>query len=221
MATPLKDFPNQTVADRASESGKLEAAVRQWAREVTFAVRALQNRPDATTAAASAVVASATVTATPVISGVSSVSWGTGIRGNIDNQIDLAAKLAAREPAFGSAPQDESIPYFNADGSRGWFSLQDLDNALPSNGFITAVSVPTELGASHGTVVVSNGSAITLPKASNYKNKQYNIIRSGTADVVITPNGVETISGQSSLTLIVQWASVVVISDGLNWVICS
>lgn len=220
MSTPLKDFPNQTVADRASESGKLESAVRLWAREVTFAVRALQNRPTSEAAPVAPVTPPAAA-APPVISGVSSVSWGTGIRGNIANQLDLAAKLALREPAFGPAPQDESIPYFNADGSRGWFSLQDLDNALPSNGYITTVSVPTELNASHGTVVVSNGSGITLPKASNYKNKLFNIIRSGTADVVITPNGAETISGQTSLTLIVQWASVVVISDGVNWVICS
>lgn len=220
MNIPLQDFPEQLPLDKTSEAGRMQAAVRKWGREIVLAIRALQNAPTTqTTAAPAAPVTPAP--ATPTITAPSSVRWGLGIRGSIGDQTDLQAQFRTKEPAFGVPPQDQSIPYFDTDGSRNWFSLAELKALIATSPFIVTVSTNTTLGNSHETVVVSNGSTITLPKASNYKNKRFNVIRSGTSDVIVAVTGTDTISGQSSLTLIVQWASVVLISDGLNWVICS
>lgn len=219
MATPLKDFPNQTVSDRASESGKLEAAIRQWAREVTFAVRALQTQN--TAAPVSTVQQTQTVnTPAPVtITSPTSVRWGR-VTGTLGDQADISDALNAREPKF-DTPPERSIPFFDTDGTRGWFSLAALKAALAALSFIRTTAVDTTLSASDEILVVSAGATVTLPKASNYKNKQFNIIRSGTGTVTIVPSGTDTINGDTSLDLVAQWSSVVVVSDGLNWVICS
>lgn len=86
---------------------------------------------------------------------------------------------------------------------------------------ITTVSAPTALDATHYIVIVSNGSTITLPTAASIAGKQYNIIRSGTSNVLINTTGGQTISGDASLTLTAQWDSVVVVSNGSNWIRCS
>ena len=83
------------------------------------------------------------------------------------------------------------------------------------------IATPTTLGITHNIVIVSNGSTITLPTAASITGRQYNIIRSGTSDVLISTNGAETISGDSELNLTSQWDSVVMVSDGTNWVRCS
>lgn len=90
-------------------------------------------------------------------------------------------------------------------------------NYLP----IVQINTPTTLDGTHAVVEVTNGSTITLPTAVGVAGRTYNIIRSGTADVLINTTGGQTISGQSSLTLIIQWASVVLISNGSNWLISS
>lgn len=218
MHTPIKDFPDQIPEGGSSALGKVQDATRKWAREVTFAIRALQNAGQTTTASPTTPPAVATRPPVTVIP-PTSVRWGR-ILGTLGDQADLANALAGREPKF-DIPPERSVPFFDTDGTRGWFSLAALKAALAALSFIRTTSADTTLSASDETVIVSAGATVTLPKASNYKNKQFNIIRSGTSNVTVAVTGADTISGQSSLTLVVQWASVVVISDGLNWVICS
>ena len=86
---------------------------------------------------------------------------------------------------------------------------------------VVTTAVPLTLDGTHEVVVVSNGSEITLPTAVGVSGRVYNIIRSGTAGVRITPQAGETISGDSYLDLTSQWDSVVIVSDGTNWVRCS
>lgn len=86
---------------------------------------------------------------------------------------------------------------------------------------LVTVSTNTTLDATHYIVIVSNGSTITLPTAASIAGKQYNIIRSGTSNVLINTTGGQTISGDASLTLTAQWDSVVVVSNGSNWIRCS
>lgn len=86
---------------------------------------------------------------------------------------------------------------------------------------VTVTSTPLTLDSTHSIVVVSNGSAITLPDATTCLGRKYNVIRSGTSNVAIGTTAAQTISGDTSLTLTNQWDSVVMVSDGSNWVRCS
>ena len=86
---------------------------------------------------------------------------------------------------------------------------------------VIVTTTPLTLDGTHEVVIVSNGSEITLPTAVGVVGRTYNLIRSGTATVRITPQIGETISGDPYLDLTWQWDSVVLVSDGTNWVRCS
>lgn len=86
---------------------------------------------------------------------------------------------------------------------------------------VTVVSGDTTLDSTHAIVLVSAGATIALPTAVGIAGRVYNVIRTGTADVIIDPYITETISGDLTLTLINQWDSCVFVSDGSNWVRCS
>lgn len=86
---------------------------------------------------------------------------------------------------------------------------------------VVTTAVPLTLDGTHEVVIVSNGSGITLPSAVGISGRAYNIIRSGVLPVRIAPQAGETISGDSYLDLTWQWDSVVLVSDGTNWVRCS
>jgi hypothetical protein len=86
---------------------------------------------------------------------------------------------------------------------------------------VITTNTPLTLDSTHEVVVVSNGSEITLPSAVGISGRTYNIIRSGVLTVKITPQVGETISGDAFLNLTWQWDSVVLVSDGTNWIRCS
>jgi virulence-associated protein VagC len=78
-----------------------------------------------------------------------------------------------------------------------------------------------QLSGFEQTVLVSVLAEVTLPSAVGLRQREINIIRTGTGDVTITPTGSETISGDTFLVLTDQWDSVAFVSDGTNWVRCS
>lgn len=80
------------------------------------------------------------------------------------------------------------------------------------------VSGNTTLDSTKTIVEVDSLATITLPTAVGIKGRKYNIIRTGTSNVTIQPDGSETISGDSNLILTNQWDSVVIYSNGTNWV---
>ena len=84
----------------------------------------------------------------------------------------------------------------------------------------SAVASATTLNNAHYRVLVSAETEVSLPTAVGIASKEYNIIRVGTDNVTITPDGAETISGDANLVLTTQWDSVSMVSDGTNWVRC-
>ena len=95
------------------------------------------------------------------------------------------------------------------------------DNVETNTGRVkkySIISSPLTLTTQHNIVEVDDGSTITLPTAVGVTGQEYNIIRSGTSNVLISTTGAETISGDSELTLTSQWDSVVLYSNGTNWV---
>lgn len=112
-------------------------------------------------------------------------------------------------------PTASKLPVSGTDGflADGWFR--------GNYSVIASVSGDTTLDDTHSIVLVSAAATITLPTAVGRTGRIYNIIRTGTADVILGPNGTETISGDTTLTLRNQWDSCVIVSDGSNWVRCS
>lgn len=114
-----------------------------------------------------------------------------------------------------ATPTAAKIPISDGDGrlAVGWVRY----NYAP----VTIVATSTLLDDTHAVVLVSAAATITLPTAVGIAGRLYNVVRTGTGDVTIQPDGTETISGDTSLVLVAQWSSAVVISDGSNWVIGS
>jgi len=77
--------------------------------------------------------------------------------------------------------------------------------------------------AANDAVILCDASAgaftISLPTASGIKGKAYLIkkIDSSTNAVTIDPYGTETIDGAATVTLASQYDSLIVVSDGINW----
>jgi len=65
----------------------------------------------------------------------------------------------------------------------------------------------------------SNTFAATLPTASGETGRQFIIKNSGTGVVTVTPDGSETIDGEATAELSMQYDSITVVSDGSNWII--
>src|ERR1035437_2846214 len=84
---------------------------------------------------------------------------------------------------------------------------------------INSVSIPTTAGASAGTdyvYLVSGTTTITMPTAVNNKNL-YTIKNVGSGIVTVVFNGAETGDGQTTLTMPVQFTSIDLISDTVNF----
>jgi hypothetical protein len=90
------------------------------------------------------------------------------------------------------------------------------ENAVASNYSIVSGSVL--LDYTYDIVEANDLTDITLPTAVGLLGKRYNIIRTGAGNVTITPNGVETISGDSNIVLTSQWDSIVIYSNNINWI---
>ena len=87
----------------------------------------------------------------------------------------------------------------------------------------TAVSANTTLNDAHYVIAVdaSGGSrTITLPTSVGIKGKVYVIKKTdSTANVVIVdPNGAQTIDAAANVSLVAQWITVIIQSDGTNWI---
>ena len=87
----------------------------------------------------------------------------------------------------------------------------------------TSVSANTTLNDAHYVVSIdASGGArtITLPTAVGIRGKVYVIKKtdSSTNAVTIDPNGAQTIDGSSTTSLVLQYQSVFIQSDGSNWI---
>lgn len=67
----------------------------------------------------------------------------------------------------------------------------------------------------------SNDIIITLPDASTVSNKIYNVkkVDNSANSVIIDGNGAQTIDGEETRTIVMQYESITVQSNGTNWVI--
>ncbi|MDV7392313.1 hypothetical protein RZS08_13195, partial [Arthrospira platensis SPKY1] len=89
-------------------------------------------------------------------------------------------------------------------------SLLDAVNVLSTN---------TTLDSTHKTVLVSGNITITLPTAVGITGKTYTIKKtdSNATEVVIDPNGAQTIDGFSTIEMYETNSVLTIVSDGSNW----
>ncbi len=81
-----------------------------------------------------------------------------------------------------------------------------------------AVSSNSELTTANHTVLASGTINVTLPSAVGLFGREYNIINVGVGVITVKTVNSQTISGELTLVISDQWSSVVLISDGSNWV---
>jgi len=93
---------------------------------------------------------------------------------------------------------------------------------IAAGGIFTAVTTQTaDYTASDGDVVLADASGgaitITLPSPSENAWVQVKKIDSSLNKVTVAQNATETIDGQSSIDLVNQYQSYIVVSDGTDW----
>jgi len=84
------------------------------------------------------------------------------------------------------------------------------------------VATATTLTADHFLVVVDTSSTnitITLPASALHKHRVYTIKNIGTGKVTIDANGSETIDGETTIELTLQYSYVTIVCDGDEWFI--
>ena len=90
---------------------------------------------------------------------------------------------------------------------------------------VDTITTSTTLNDTHNIVLADNtvDVTVTLPAASSNTDKTYYIMKtdSGTAIVTIDGNGAETINGQTTVVLYIQYDAIRIVSDGSNWFIIS
>lgn len=100
-----------------------------------------------------------------------------------------------------------------------WNSNGDAVSLAPFKHYPLLAKVTANYtAANHDDVILANGTlTITLPAAEANTRKILRIKNIGTTNVTIDPNGSETIDGLTTKVLPIQYQSITIISDGLNW----
>lgn len=104
--------------------------------------------------------------------------------------------------------------------SGAWVSLQYAGG--PAADVTTVTTTSHAAGTAH-VILVDDDTAgstvtVTLPAASASEGFEYRIKKLGTtANVVVDPDGAETIDGAATATLAVQYEAARIVSDGSNW----
>jgi len=87
-------------------------------------------------------------------------------------------------------------------------------------GYTAYSSGPQTLDANHSIVNCTSGTfTLNLPTAVNITGRQYTIKNSGTGVITVDGSGSETIDGQTTWILSVQYDSITIVSNGANWII--
>ena len=106
----------------------------------------------------------------------------------------------------------------------GFSGLMTVD-LMEQRRTVRTITTAQTLFASDEVVLVNapgpGSLTVTLPTAVGIAGYEYNIKRINTppGTVIIDADGTETIDGTLTQTLLMQWASVTIVSDGSNWLV--
>jgi len=144
--------------------------------------------------------------------------------------VDLATgKSGGQSITGGTASGDDLSITSTSNATKGTVSIQPDGGDTVFGGAIgykhAAVTGETTLGASHHVVLADASSAsfvIYLPAAASCAGRVYQIKKVNSDEaktVTVDPNSTETIDGETTLVLSVQYEGYPIMSDGTNWVI--
>ena len=117
--------------------------------------------------------------------------------------------------------ENDQILVYGYDGYGYWTNVNAIDyfEALGFASNIISVTDDTTLTNTNDTVIVNNttNTTISLPSASERPGKIYHIKRIGSENVIVDPDGTETIDGGLTAVLTVKYECLTIQSDGSNW----
>ncbi len=151
--------------------------------------------------------------------------FGTGA-GDVSGATGTAAHIAYYTAASTITSESGGELYWDATNDRMGLNSNSPESTLQVNGSlatkVTTLSGNTTLDDTHHVVLVdaSGGNVtLTVPLASSGDARQYMIKKtdSSSNDVIITRSGANTIDGDTSVTMGVQYEARTIISDGTNW----
>lgn len=102
---------------------------------------------------------------------------------------------------------------------------ESQQGVIPQTEKVAVNNPSTPYTPTKGNVVIwdctTGNKVIELPQASLNPNAEINVKKIDTTlnTITVNTNGVETIDGQSSITLLSQFDSVTIFSNGVNWFI--
>lgn len=96
------------------------------------------------------------------------------------------------------------------------FAGLNITGSQSEAAILTAVDIT--LNATHRIIFCSGTLIVNLPTSVGIMGRAYNLINTSTGIITIQPTLAQTINGESNLTLESQYDSVVIMSDGTNWI---
>ena len=105
-----------------------------------------------------------------------------------------------------------------------WFKVENgeivLTNAPPALSIVEVTAAYSVLLANNLINCTANSFTVTLPSAATVgEGVQFIIKNSGTGVITIACDGSETIDGETTQVLSIQYESVTLVSDGTNWLV--
>ena len=100
-----------------------------------------------------------------------------------------------------------------------WYVSRGTVSHYADMGDTLAVTSATTLKLTDRIILCTGTFTITLPKASLAHNKIYHIKNVDTGTITIDGNGSDTIDGQTTQVLPIQYQSLSIVSDGTEWLI--
>ena len=92
-------------------------------------------------------------------------------------------------------------------------------SSIQTNQYVAKTANYTIRSTDYVIDCTTNTFTVTLPTAVGIQGKRYYVKNSGTGVITIACNGSETIDEETTRVLSVQYQCILVISNGINWII--
>ena len=95
----------------------------------------------------------------------------------------------------------------------------NLASSIQTNAYVAKTGNYTVQTGDYIIDCTTNTFTITLPTAVGIQGKRYYVKNSGTGVITIACNGAETIDGETTRVLSVQYQCILLVSNGASWLI--
>src|SRR5262245_596513 len=154
-----------------------------------------------------------------LIAGAAGVSfYGNGLVNNAGKIPDLSSSYFAAISASNFTTGTVPAARLGSNPPTAYTFLRG-DNVWAYSNFQTVVKTSAYTAAINEFVLANGTFTVSLPTAVGIINTVINVKNMGTGVITVDPAGAETIDGQPTYVIAVQYQSLTLVSDGANWVI--